>query len=110
MAKTHETSSIFGILTRPGGFLGASWGPLGGLLEASRLGCLLKASWGPLGGLSGASQKSKKKPEVFNIRGQLLLKKLDSFVKFWVATAAGRARDQNLRMSRAFLTFLLNAG
>ena len=67
----------------------------------------------PLEGLLGASRaplKKVKKPEVFDIRDQLLLKKLDSFVKFWVATAAGRARDQNLRMSRAFLTFLLDAG
>ena len=55
VAKTRETSNNFCILTRLLGLLGASWGPLGGLLETSRLGCLLKASWVPLGCLLGAS-------------------------------------------------------
>ena len=57
VAKTRETSDNFGILTRLLGLLGASWGPLGGLLETARLGCLLKASWVPLGALWGTPQK-----------------------------------------------------
>ena len=48
MAKTHDT---FDKNTNRGP-LGASWGPLEGLLGASRLEGLLNASWGFFGSLS----------------------------------------------------------
>ena len=71
VAKTRETSNNFCILTRLLGLLGASWGPLGGLLETSRLGCLLKAPWVPLGPLWGTLKSIKTKG--LDPGGQLLL-------------------------------------
>ena len=59
---------------------------------------------------TGGSGEVSPSAKVFEAGGGLLLNKLDSCVKFWVAAAAGRAWDETLRMSRACLTFLLDAG
>ena len=53
--------------------LGASWGCLGGLLEAWLQGGLLWASWGPPGGLFGPSQKGNEQKMLFEAKGQFVL-------------------------------------
>ena len=68
---TPETRKTQGPFANSGswGLLGASWGPLGGLLGAWLQGGLLEASWGPPGGPLGPS-KSCCKNWGFQTKGQ----------------------------------------